>query len=444
MIESIRSGADRSIPPDSGSFTRRRTRSSSITSPSLFTSPTTPYQDSDQGRLGLGFSVLKLRVQGSQTPQTSLPKILALPPWLQDTINELGASHPLRVVFPAPHDASDTSVARDPAEDFPDYPKPRRALPNDINRSLLLPSTPPRIPPSTSHQQDSETSSDEPRPVSSQYPLYRNSSLLRLYSSPAPSLGALTRPKSTSPNASNPYPGAVAPIKVANAAHISRFKTTPLSASSLNHGPPVSIFPVPRPDVDYDGVFRYNLSQADSEIDLSPLQQFTFERPIQTYFDSPTEDPLSSDPLGPDDHDPFKLDPEECKNLSFKWAPFGHAAGVAETSTRSPDIEGSSEEVLISNGSSYNPTHVHSLLLGYLRLPGANGAGYIRTQARDRNHNTNSAINPSCQSVGNRQHHTTSMFRSSPAFAFVSQRSISWMTPMLCSPLGPYVSPHSS
>jgi len=382
MMERIRSRAGRSVSSDSGSFTRRRTRSSSITSPSSFTSPTTLYRDSDQGRLGIGFSVLKLEMPRSQTPQASLSKISALPPWLQDTINELGASHPLRAVFPAPHDASDLDVARSAPENSADYQRPRHPHPNDIHWSLRLPSTPPRIPPSMSRQPDSETSSDGPRPFSTHYTLYRNNSLLHLRSgSPAPSVGARTQPESASPNASNPYPSPVAPIKVANGTHISRFKTTPRSASSLNHEPPVPSSPAPRPDVDYDGVFRYNPSQADSGMDLSP-QPPAFERPIRTYFDSPTEDPISSDPLGPEDYDPFKLDPEEYKNLGFKWAPFdceSTLAGVPGASARSPDVEGTDKEVLVSNSSSYSPTHPHLLLLGYVRFPRAKGTGYIRT-----------------------------------------------------------------
>ena len=386
MMESIRSRAGRSISSDSGSSTKRRTRSSSITSPSSFTSPMTPYQDSDQGRLGTGFSVLKLEMPRSQTPQPSLPKILALPLWLQDTINELGVSHPLRAVFPAPHDASDPGATRNPVENSPDYQIPRCAHPSDINWSLHLPSTPPRIPPSMPRQPDSDTSSDGPGPFPTHYPLYHNDPLLHLRSgSPAPSISAITQPESAFPNASNPYPGPVAQIKVANAAHISRLKTTPVSASSSNPGPTIPISPTPRTDADYDGVFRYNPSQAGSDMDLPPLQPFAFERPIRTYFDSPTEDPISSDPLGPDDYDPFKLDPEECKNLGFKWAPFDYEstlAAVPETSARSPDVGGTDEEVLIPNDSSYNPAHSHLLLLGYAGFPGVKGTRYIRIQVR--------------------------------------------------------------
>ena len=389
MMESIRSRADRSVSSDSGSFTRHRTRSSSITSPSSFTSPTTPYQDSDQGRLGTGFSLLKLEIPRSQTQQASSPKILALPPWLQDTINELGTSHPLRAVFPAPHDASDLGVARSVVENSPDYQMSRRAHPNDNDLSLRLPSTPPRIPPSISRQPDSDTSSDGLQPFSAHYPLYRNNPLLHLRSgSPAPLVGVLTQPESTFPNASNPYPSPVGPIKVANATHISRVKTMPLSASSLKyHGPPVPISPVPRPDDGYNGIFRYNPSQVDSEMDPPPLRPFAFERPIRTYFDSPTEDPISSDPLEPDDYDPFKLDPEECKNLGFKWATFDYeptSTGLQETSARSADLEGANQEVLVFDDSNYNPTYPHLLLLGHVRFSGPKGMGYIHTQVRDK------------------------------------------------------------
>ena len=120
--------------------------------------------------------------------------------------------------------------------------------------------------------------------------------------------------------------------------------------SSLNHKPPVPISPAPGPDVGYDGVFRYN--PADSGIDLPPPQPFTFERPTRAYFDSPTEDPISSDPLEPDDYDPFKLEPEECKNLSFKWAPFDcelRSADSPTTTAQPPDAGGTDQEVLVAD-----------------------------------------------------------------------------------------------
>jgi len=375
MMESIRSRADRTISSDSGSFTTRRTRSSSITSPSSFAGPTTPYQDSDKGRLGTGFSVLKLEMPRSQTPQGSSPKILALPPWLQDTINDLGASHPLRAVFPAPHDASDPGFVGHPLENSPDYQMHRRAHPNDPTWSLGLPSTPPRIPSSRPRQPDSDTSSDEPRPFPTHYPLYRNNSLLHLRSgSPTPSVGALTQPGGDFPTAPNSYPSPFTPIKVASAAHTSGFKTTPPSASSLNHDPLVPISPAPRPDVDYDGVFRYNPSQADSAIDLPPPQPFAFERPVRTYFDSPTEDPMSSDPLESDDYDPFKLDPEECKNLGFKWAPFDHELRVSQRQAPG-HLTPKSKEVLllVSDCPNYDTTHPHSLLLDHVMFYGGEG-----------------------------------------------------------------------
>ena len=68
---------------------------------------------------------------------------------------------------------------------------------------------------------------------------------------------------------------------------------------------------------------------------------------MRVYFDSPIEDPISSDPLEQMDYDPFKLDLEECKNLSFKWTPFDLRArerraptpGELETGTKPPDID---------------------------------------------------------------------------------------------------------
>lgn len=322
MMESIRSRSDRPGSSDSGGFTTRRTHSSSITSPSSLTNTTTPYQDTDHGRLGSGFSILKLEVPRSQAPQSSLPKILALPPWLQDTITELDTSHPLRAVFPALRDASDPGSVKHPLESPPDYLVSRSAHPNDANQPFRFPSTPPRIP-SRACQPDSDTSSEEPQPFPTHYPIYHNNPLLHLQSgSHTPCVGALPQPGAC-PTAANSYPSSFAPINLADTAHISGLETTPLSASSLNQDPPDPVSPALRCGFEYDGVFRYNPSQTDSPTTAPPPSQpFVFERPIRVYFDSPIEDPISSDPLEPNDYDPFKLDPEEYKNLSFKWASF--------------------------------------------------------------------------------------------------------------------------
>ena len=123
-------------------------------------------------------------------------------------------------------------------------------------------------------------------------------------------------------------------------------------------------------------MFRYNPSQADSTVDLLPPQPFAFERPIRTYFDSPTEDPIGSDPLELDDHDPFKLDPEECKNLGFKWAPFDYelrSADIPETNAQSHDADSTYKEVYLFLMAQITTQLTHTLLLlGHVRFPGAN------------------------------------------------------------------------
>lgn len=358
MMESIRSRPERTGSSCSESFTTRRTRSSSITSHSSLTNPTTPYQDSDHGRLGTGFSILKHEVPKNQTPQVSSPKILALPPWLQDTITELDISHPLRAVFPTLYDASDPVGAGRPLAKPPDCPMPRHTHPEDDHRSFCFPSTP-RIQP-RDYQPGSDTSSDEPRQFSSDYPLYHNDSLLHLRSgSHTPSIDAFSQPEF--PTGANSRPNSSARINTANTTHTFDSKTTPLSASSLNHDPSDRVSPVMRCNIESDGIFRYNLPQTDSTTALLPPQPFAFERPIRVYFDSPVEDPIDSDPSEPNDHDPFKLDPDEYKNLSFKWAPFDirtrtgrePTAGEPETSARPPG----SNEVLVSGGSSCDLAH---------------------------------------------------------------------------------------
>ena len=329
------------------------------------------HQDSDHRRLGTEFSILKLEASRSQTPQASLPKILALPPWLQDTVTELDVSHPLRAIFPTLHDVSNPSVVEHSLENPPDCLTPRRAHPDDADRSFRFPSTPGVR--SRARQPDSDTSSDELRPFSSNYPLYRNNSLLHLHSgSPTPSTSALSQPEGAFSTATNSYPSSSARINTADTAHIFDFETVPLSASSLNRDPSDRVCPVPPCNLECDGIFRYNPSQTDSTTVLPPSQPLVFERPIRVYFDSPTEDPAGSDPLEPNDYDPFKLEPDEYKNLSFKWAPFDLQTGTRrelmtgepETSARLPV----SNEVLVSNGLSYESTNPRSLLLGQLVL----------------------------------------------------------------------------
>jgi hypothetical protein len=327
MMESIHSRSERAGSSDSGSFTTRRTRSSSITSPSFLTNPTAPHQDSDHGRLGTGFSILKLEAPRSQTPQAPLPKILALPPWLQDTITELDISHPLRVTFPTPHDTSNAGAVEHSLENPSDCPMPRRAHPDDADRFFRFPSIP-RIH-SRVRQPDSDTSSDELRPLSSNHPSYRNNTLLHLRpGSPTPSISALSQPEGAFPTATNSYPSSSARVNTSDTTHISDIKTVPSSASSLNRDPSDRAFPAPPCNPEYDGIFRYNPSQSDSATALPPSQPFVFERPVRVYFDSPIEDPVGSDPLEPNDYDPFKLDPEEYKNLGFKWAPFDLQTGT--------------------------------------------------------------------------------------------------------------------
>lgn len=370
MMESIRSRSERAGSSDSGSLVTRRTRSSSITSRSSLTNPTAPHQDSDHGSLGTVFSILKLEASKNQTPQASLPKISALPPWLQDTITELDVSHPLRAIFPTLHDASNPGVVEHSLENPPSCLIPQTAHTDDVDRTFRFPSTP-RIQP-RARQRDSDTSSDELRPPSSDYSLYRNNCLLHLHSgSPTPSTSALSQP-GVFPTTRNSYPSSSARISEADTAHIFDFETAPLPASSLNRDPSGRVSSAPPSNLEHDGIFRYNPSQTGSTTALPPGQPFVFERPVQVYFDSPTEDPVSSDPLEPNDYDPFKLDPDEYKNLSFKWAPFDLQTGTRrELTTGEPETGAQqpvSDEVLFSDDLSYESAHPYSLLLGQLRL----------------------------------------------------------------------------
>ncbi|KAF9784424.1 hypothetical protein BJ322DRAFT_848106 [Thelephora terrestris] len=333
MVESIHPRAKGSSSSDCGSAMTRRARSSSLTMPSSLTNPTTPYQDSDRGRLGAGFSILKPMVSRSQTSHAPVPKITALPPWLQDTITELNASHPLRAVFPVLHEVSDPQVVNHPTENPPESPVPPR---HGVNRPFCFSSTPPRVPSST-RLPDPDTSSDELQALSPHYPLYQTDSLLHLRSrSPAPSIGALSRSEVGLRTSTDSRPGTSALTNMTKNPDICEFKTPPLLASSSDRDPHETVSPATQRDVECDDVFRYNTSQADLPIALPPSEPFVFERPTRVYFDSPIEDPMSSDPLEPNDYDPFRLDPEEYKNISFKWTPFDPQVG-----TRAPTLPGS-------------------------------------------------------------------------------------------------------
>ena len=365
MMESIRSKSERAGSSDSGSFTTRRTRSSSITLPSPLTNPMALHRDVDHGRLGTGFSILK--PSRSQAPQAPLTKILALPPWLQGAITELDASHPLRAVFPSPRGVFDPDAAVDYSLDnSPDSPVPEHSNPNIYaSRSLHFPSTS-RIQ-SRAFQLDSD-SSDELRPLSSNHSSHPNSLLHLRSGSHALSVSAPPQPERSLPASTTSFPGPSTRVTTTNAAHIFDFETVPASASSLNRNSPDRVSPTPPRNLEYDGIFRYDPSQTDSTAVLPSLQPFVFERPIQVYFDSPVEDPIDSDPLESTDHDPFKLDPDEYKNLGFRWAPFDPQTGSrkeltgmeAETGTPLP----APDEVLASDGSSYYSSAYRSPLLG--------------------------------------------------------------------------------
>jgi hypothetical protein len=56
------------------------------------------------------------------------------------------------------------------------------------------------------------------------------------------------------------------------------------------------------------------------EDDLFELEMSTAPQPpIRVYFDSPLEDPTSSDPMEPEEYELFEIDPEK---LDFRWMPF--------------------------------------------------------------------------------------------------------------------------
>ena len=332
MMENIHPRSDCQTTSDCGSFSTRRPR---ITTPSSLTDPTTIYRDSGHGRLGAEFSILKPAV--SKVSHACFPKILALPSWLQDTITELDVSHPLRTVFPTLHDVSDPSAIKEPPEDPTQYPPGRGA-----NLHFFLPTTPPRS--SGARPQDSDTSSDEPQASSAHHSLYQNDSLLHLRSGPSiPPLSDLLQQETASIAASNHYPNST----LTKCPHICGSETNhPPASSSVRNPDDHLVSPATQQDAEYGDVFRYDPSHVYSGTVLPPFKPFVFEKPIRVYFDSPTEDPIDNDLLEPSDFDPFKLDPEEYRKISFKWVPFDLRTGTKrglksseiETSPKPPGI----------------------------------------------------------------------------------------------------------
>lgn len=325
MMESINPKSEFAGSSDSGSATARRTRSSSIATSPLLTNPTTPYRDSGHGRLGTEFSILKPMMSKNQASQAPFPKILTLPSWLQDTITKLDSSHPLCAVFPALHCAPEPDVVLHPSGDPPDDPTSQRGV-NWSSPFLSLPSRDS----SRARLPDSDTS-DEPQKSLMHRPLYHNDSLLPLRSeSPAPPIGGISHTEIAFPTTSDSWTSSSVPTKATRDPHICGFENPPSPASPSNRNPHDPCSPA-RHDAECD-VFRYDPSQTDLTTALSPSEPFVFEKPTRVYFDSPIEDPISSDPLEPGDYDPFKLDPEEYKNLGFKWAPFVPRTGMRESS----------------------------------------------------------------------------------------------------------------
>jgi hypothetical protein len=91
MMKSIHPRSDRPGSSNRANFTTRPTRSSSTTSDTSLTNPTIPYQDSDAWafRVRIFHFILKPTAARSQMQHVSIPKLVALPSWLQDTITEI-------------------------------------------------------------------------------------------------------------------------------------------------------------------------------------------------------------------------------------------------------------------------------------------------------------------------------------------------------------------
>ncbi|KAJ7680310.1 hypothetical protein DFH06DRAFT_411860 [Mycena polygramma] len=313
---------------------RNRARSTSSTSGSSV--PRTPIDDYDEfhrdGRLGAGFSVLKMTKSTESIPKRKRPAQVfpwdqdssssdsaeppppvPLPAWLADTFSTLATKHPLRLLLPRRTNTDPTPspprTVQDAENDSPfafcaadPISPPANEPENDPEPYAQSTQTPPRLTePASTYRPPSlpDTAFDVAPPFSTPGPgsVVSRSILpdpMPPVSFPEPTycvFPSLSKPQIHCPEPTYPSytPSFMQPL-------------LPAGFSTENIKPPPA---------DYEEYADLPTHLASIDVFSTPGPGYRTVPPV--YFDSPTEDPSDSDPLEPG---------YEIGALDFRWEPF--------------------------------------------------------------------------------------------------------------------------
>ncbi|KAF8893371.1 hypothetical protein BD779DRAFT_1669680 [Infundibulicybe gibba] len=371
MIESM--GVMSSSPTNSGRSRARSTGSSSVSSHGLPRTPANSYSGLDDGRLGKDFSLIKMEVQSgslgahtsrradpadpNSSPGRHIPQdqrgSAPLPAWLRDTFSSLAPKHPLRVLLPPPPPPSDMALNQpeglsvDPLAEAPmgSIEEAARTFAFSPEQVPVVPSHERKISATDSHsllsplvlgnrvQLDTEISKiSENTPLNFQLPFSTPGpgSLVgfsHLDTAQSPSMCATLSPVPRSTHltlqdAPEPFPY----TDLADLALSSRSQKTDSSNNSSD--PALYCDDAPTDESASDPISESSyVGRSLPDFFSTPGPGYRVSQPI--YFNSPAEDPSSSDPpeFG------CKIDYDQ---LGFSWKPF-HRKGNGEAKL-SPEI----------------------------------------------------------------------------------------------------------
>lgn len=366
----------RLLHTERASLQQRRRRTSSVSGSSSTASydiPRTPvdaYSSLDDGRVGLEFSTVKSQPHTKYARGAPLPSMdfmfghgdhptpnnkAQVPLWLQDTVASLKKSHPLRSFIPVPtidapeadpghHVEEDVFAFQPPAPQqetddmlrVPDPMQPSYMLPEPSNARSVLPFSMPGPGSDLAHAEWANTV-DTAYDLTQEDPQYAHS-----HGPPEEDVHLSAIPPEqgeTSPNrAPLPFAQPPSPTLVEDdfSAHIELspqyLSSSPLTDSYMHDAQEPGLTPA-----------RTRSSSSRTSDSISFPKPFSTPGPGSTFsvssasraptfkvfFDSPTEDPMMSDPMEKPDYE-LDLDYD---NLDFKWEKFDRSAiGVSASS----------------------------------------------------------------------------------------------------------------